>query len=105
VFGWFDHSKIDAFAHEIADEFAHHWPLDQSADDTAAEKKLLHAIEILGNRAAKLNRETPLGWYRKARFLRTIKEDLLARGGAEPLVDRIVYAVVVRMSRRDPARG
>ena len=104
MFGWFDHSKIDAFAHEIAAEFAHHWPLDRPVGDPAAEKKLLHAIEILGNRAAKLDRETPLGWYRKARFLRTIKEDLLGRGGAEPLVDRVVYDVVLRMSRRGPAQ-
>jgi hypothetical protein len=99
VFGWFDNSKLDGFAHEISGEFARHWPLDKMVSDKAAEQKLLHAIEILGNRAAKFNRHSPMGWYRKARFLRVVKEDLLARGGTEELVDRIVYDVVLRMAR------
>ena len=73
VFGWFDHSKLDAFGHEISEEFARHWPLDKAASDQGAEQKLAHAIDILGNRAAKFNRQSPMGWYRKARFMRTIK--------------------------------
>lgn len=105
MFGWFKHSELDAFAHEISDEFAKHWPLDKAVSDKAAEQKLTHAIEILGNRAAKFNRQQPMGWYRKARFLRTVKEDLLARGGSAELVDRIVYAAAVRMARRDSPPG
>lgn len=99
MFGWFDNSKFDVFAHEISGEFARHWPLDQEVSDKAAEQKLLHAIEILGNRAAKFNRQSPMGWYRKARFLRVIKEDLREKGGSEELAARIVYDVALRMAR------
>ena len=104
LFNWFDTSAVEAFAREIVDEFVHHASLARppagKGADKAAEQKLTHAIEILGNRAAKFNRTDPMGWYRKARFMRAMKEQLLADGTPAELADRVVYAVVVRMARR-----
>jgi hypothetical protein len=101
LFGWFDASAAEAFAREIGTEFSRHYPPGTPPAGKDADQKLRHAIEILGNRAAKFNRQHPMGWYRKARFARTIKEGLIADGGTEELADRVVYAVVVRMARRD----
>lgn len=94
-------SESDAFAREISDEFARHFPATAVAGSRAAEQRLAHAIEVIGNRAAKFNREHPLGWYRKARFMDTIKQQLQAKGHSVELVDRIVYAVVLRMAQRE----
>lgn len=99
LFGWFDASEVDAFGREIGAEFSRHYPLASLPAGRDAEQKLLRAIEILGNRAAKFNREKRMGWYRKARFMRAVKEEMISRGGAEALADRVVYAVVVRMAR------
>lgn len=100
LFAFLDTRAGEAFAREICDEFAHQFPAGADADPKA-EQKLAHAIEVLGNRAAKFGRQNPLGWYRKAKFMDAIKRGLLAKGHGSELVDRVVYAVVLRMARRD----
>lgn len=96
-----DTTESDAFAREISTEFLHNFPAGAAEAQEGAERKLVHAIEVLGNRAAKFARQKPMGWYRKARFMNTIKDRLLESGHAAELVDRIVYAVVMRMARRE----
>lgn len=99
---WFDTTGSDAFAREISEEFVRNGPAGSAASATkAGQQRLLHAIEVIGNRAAKYHRQQPLGWYRKAQFLKTIKETLLAARHDKQLVDEVVYAIAVRMARRD----
>ena len=100
LLAFLDTSAGDAFAREIGEEFGHNFPAD-AASDPKAEPKLAHAIEVLGNRAAKFQRQNPLGWYRKAKFMDAIKQELQKKGHGPELVDRVVYAVVLRMARRD----
>lgn len=99
--GWFNTSGSDAFAREISEEFSRTFPAGEALSPRVSEQRLLQAIEVLGNRAAKFNRQTPMGWYRKAEFMKTIKECLFDKGYSEEWVNRVVYAVVLRMARRD----
>ena len=101
LLAFLDTAESDAFAREIGAEFLHNYPVGTDAAAKGAEQKLSHAIEVLGNRATKFNRQQPMGWYRKARFMRTIKEMLLEKGHAVERVEQVVYAVVLRMARRD----
>lgn len=99
--GFLDTSASDAFAREISTEFLHNFPVGTATTGKPGEQKLAHAIDVMGNRAAKFDRQSPLGWYRKSRFVKTIKDGLVAKGHAVELVDRVVYAVVLRMARRE----
>lgn len=100
---WLDTTSSNAFAREIAEEFTRNFQRDADAgDEKAFERRLAHAIDVMGNRAAKFDRQDPMGWYRKARFMSTIKDCLAERGYERVLVDRVVYAVVIRMARRAP---
>jgi hypothetical protein len=102
VFAWLDTAASNAFAREISEEFALNFRADAGAASAkGSEQRLQHAIEVLANRAAKFDRQSPLGWYRKARFMSTVKETLAEKGYAAELVDRVVYAVVMRMARRE----
>lgn len=107
--GWFGGAKTaeaEAFAREITEEFVHHYPIDRAGAGGADERKLSHAIEILGNRASKFNLQHPMGWYRRACFMGVIKEELQARGAPEALVDAVVYAVTLRIAQRQlPGRA
>jgi len=97
---WLDTSASDAFAREIAEEFARTLPpgpVHGTARD--ADHRAAHAIEVIGNRAAKYQATHPLGWYRKSKFMNTIEKCLVEKGHAPELVDRVVYAVVLRLSR------
>lgn len=98
-FAWLDTSASNAFAREIAEEFTHNFKAG-AGDDKATEKRLVHAIEVMGNRAAKFDGQSPLGWYRKARFMNAITDCLAEKGHERALVDRVVYDVVMRMARR-----
>lgn len=99
LLAFLDTSEGDAFAREISEEFAHNFP-PKSVAEPKSEQRLAHAIEVLGNRAAKFEQQRPLGWYRKARFMDAIKKELLGKGHEAGLVDQVVYAVVLRMARR-----
>lgn len=100
-FAWLDAGSSNAFAREISEEFAHNFPADAGGRaDKATEQRLTHAIEVLGNRAAKYDLQARMGWYRKARFMAVVKDTLAEQGYAQELVDRVVYAVVLRMARR-----
>lgn len=99
--GWLDTSASDAFAREIAEEFVraappppHRLPVREY------EQRLAHAIEVIGNRAAKFQAAEGLGWYRKSRFMNTIEKLLLEKGHPAELADRVVYAIVLRTARR-----
>lgn len=94
-----DTRESAAFAREISEEFSHNYPPDAGGEPKSAQR-LAHAIEVLANRAAKFDRDKPLGWYRKAKFGESIKGHLLARRYDAELVDQVVYAAVVRMARR-----
>ena len=101
VLAWLDTASSNAFAREIAEEFTRNF---QDRPGVAAEKgteqRLKHAIEVLGNRAAKFDRQSPLGWFRKARFLGAITDTLTEKGHERALVDRVVYDVALRLARR-----
>jgi hypothetical protein len=100
LFAWLDTSSSDAFAREIAEEFTHNFQSGPGVKaDKGSEQRLKHAIDVIGNRAAKFNRESPLGWYRKARFMNVVTDVLREKGYDEKLVDRVVYAVVMRVAR------
>ena len=99
LLAFLDTSEGDAFARELAEEFSHNLP-PTAASEAKSEQRLAHAIEVLGNRAAKFDRQNPLGWYRKARFMDAIKKELLGKGYGAERVDQVVYAVVLRMARR-----
>jgi len=99
LLGFLDTTEGDAFAREISAEFAHNFPTGAKAEPKS-EHRLAHAIEVLGNRAARFEREQVLGWYRKAKFMDAIKEELLGKGYGAELVDQVVYAAVLRMARR-----
>ena len=98
LLAFLDTSEGDAFAREISEEFSHNF--SPAADEPKSEQRLAHAIEVLGNRAAKFDRQHPLGWYRKAKFMDAIKKELLGKGHGAELIDQVVYAVVLRMARR-----
>ncbi len=100
LFGWLDTTGSDAFAREIAQEFVRNFPVTPTVKtQSELAKRLLSATEVLGNRAAKFNREKPLGWYRRARFMNTIKLRLQESGHSVELVDGIVYQTVLRLTR------
>lgn len=102
--GWFGGRKTaeaEAFAREITEEFVHHYPFDKAG--SADERRLSHAVEILGNRASKFNLRHRMGWFRRARFMSVIKERLEAGGAPAALVDRVIYAVTLRMAQRRPS--
>lgn len=96
----FDTASSNAFAREIGEEFTRNFRVNPDSPDQATEQRLIRAIEVLGNRAAKYDREHPLGWFRKARFMSAITECLEQAGHPRQLVDRVVYQVVLRMARR-----
>jgi hypothetical protein len=101
LLAWLDTASSNAFAREIAEEFTRNFQVGAGpASGKGTEQRLQHAIEVLGNRAAKFDRQSPLGWYRKARFMSTISDCLREKGHDEQLVDRAVYDVVMRMARR-----
>lgn len=97
---WLDTDSSNAFAREIAVEFSHNFPPGTDLVDKGAEQRLLHSTEVMGNRAAKFNGQSPMGWFRKARFMATITDSLAAQKHDAAVVDRVVYAVVMRMARR-----
>jgi hypothetical protein len=99
LLAFLDTSEGVAFARELGEEFAHNFPAAAVAEPRA-ERRLAHAIEVLGNRAAKFERQHALGWYRKSKFMDAIKKELLGRGHEAAVVDQVVYAVVLRMARR-----
>lgn len=99
LFGFLDTRASAAFAQEISLEFSRNYPADAGGEPKSAPR-LAHAIEVLANRAAKFDRDQPLGWYRKAKFGQAIKRDLLGKGYDAELVDQVVYAAVIRMARR-----
>jgi hypothetical protein len=96
-----DTTESDAFARELAEEFARHAPATAGPRDSLkqAEQRVTRALEIVGNRAQKFAAIRPLGWYRKSRFMDTLKAGLVAKGLDVELADRIVYAVVLRTAR------
>lgn len=99
---WLDTASSNAFAQQIAEEFGRNFqPGPNAPGSRATEQRLQLAIDVLGNRAAKYQKLGGLGWYRKARFMSTIKECLVERQFPAELVDRVLYAVVLRMARRE----
>lgn len=101
LLGWFDTAESDAFARDIAEEFVRAAPPPpHGLTAREYEQRLTHAIEVIGNRAAKYDAAERLGWYRKSRFMKAIENVLLARGHAADLANRVVYAIVVRTARR-----
>lgn len=96
---WFDASDAEAFGRELGEEFLHHFPLDRKLDEKDARRRLANAIEILGNRAAKFQREARLGWYRRARFMKAIREHLVERGLPEEPLESLVYELALRLAR------
>jgi len=101
---WLDTSASDAFAREIAEEFARNLPPGPSRETAReSEQRAAHAIEVIGNRASKYHDSHPLGWYRKTRFMNAIEKCLLEKGHPAELVDRVVYAVVLRTMRHGRA--
>lgn len=101
LLSFLDTAASDAFAREIGAEFLHNYPPAAAASQARdVEAKLRHAIEVMGNRAAKYDQQAPLGWYRKSRFVKAIRDELTGKGHDEALADRVVYAVVLRMGRR-----
>jgi hypothetical protein len=100
LFGWLDTTESDAFAREVAEEFVRNYPVTPAVrTPSELEKRLRDATSVLGNRAAKFNRETPLGWYRRARFMNTIKLCLEESGHSTELADGVVYKTVLRLAR------
>ena len=98
--GWLDTTESDAFAREIAEEFARTLPPGPQRGTTReADHRASHAIEVIGNRAAKYDHAHPLGWYKKSKFMSTIEKCLIEKGHPPELVDRVVYAVVMRIGR------
>jgi hypothetical protein len=99
LFGWFDTSASDAFAREIAAEFVRALPPDWRGPPREAERRYSQALEVMANRAQKYQAAHGLGWYRKSKFLNTIKESMIGLGHPAALVDRVVYAVALRTGR------
>lgn len=98
LFSFLDTKPGEDFAREIGQEFAHNCPAAGKAD-AKREQRLAHAVEVLANRAAKFDRQSPLGWYRKSKFMDAVKRELLAHGHDAGTVDRAVFAAVLRMAR------
>ena len=97
---WIDTTASDAFAREIADEFGHNCkPEILAADSPDARKRLAHATEVLGNRAAKFQREHRLGWIRKSRFMDTLQERLAELGYDDERVRTVLYAALMKAAR------
>jgi hypothetical protein len=100
LFGWFDTTQSDAFAREIGDEFLRNFPVAAGArSEQERARKLQAAVDQLGNRATRYHREKPLGWYRRARFIQTVRTHIEQQGHSVELANDVAYKLVLRLSQ------
>lgn len=101
MFGWFNAQEAVSFAKSIVKDISIVFPPGQPPRPTQKERdKVAAGLENAFQRAADFGREKKLNLYKKAKYLNTLRWELVALDYPSTFVEDVVKDVLIRMGKQ-----
>lgn len=101
MFGWFDAREAVRFAKSIVQDISAVFPPGQPPRPTQKERdKVAKGLENAFQRAADFGREKRLNLYKKAKYLNTLRWELVALDYPNGFVEEVVKDILIRMGKK-----
>jgi hypothetical protein len=101
----FARPDVDEFAKALAQDVAKRYPpaLDQDVAKRPSVNRLTRIVEDVCTKAVEYQSSHKLGWLGKAKLGNAFRWELTAMGYKKDFVELATEAVIVHLSRRNPA--
>ena len=101
VFKLFSPSKIDAFAKSLALDIAKRYPpaIANNPQQMVSQKRLTDILEETFAKAATIQHENSLGWYKKAKLGNEFRWELKEMGYDEKFIEMATEGLIVYVTR------